>query len=191
MRCYKCNGKLKLQKRPYHYLESGLSNIFLKNIKWWKCLHCKGTEVEIPRVAQLHRCIAWSIVTQHSLLTGPEIVFLRKQLQLSQKEMAETIGVRQPVFNRWETEARKGHSKANDRLLRIVYLLTQNDEYTHEINVELRKKLLKQLAQINGRDEAIKKQIDPNRCEPQEIIQSSLAIPSQRINHRHSACYQF
>lgn len=190
MQCPKCKTvKAKLQKGPYHYSESGLSNIALKNIRWWKCPNCNGTEVEIPRIGQLHRCIAWIIVTQPSMLTGPEIIFLRKELRRNQKELAQTLGIQQVVLNRWETEARKGHSKANDRLLRLSYVMLQDDEYTHEVNREVRERLFKYFGQIKDCATLPEKQIDPNKCEPLEIIKSSLAnIPQNSIPNQSACC---
>jgi len=90
--------------------------------------------VRIPKVGQLLRCIAWHIVTKPSMLTGEEIVFLRKMLRKNQKEMAELLGLSQVVLNRWETGARQGHAAANDSKIRFVYLTLQRDEYTERIN---------------------------------------------------------
>jgi|WetSurMetagenome_2_1015567.scaffolds.fasta_scaffold258910_2 putative zinc finger/helix-turn-helix YgiT family protein len=174
MQCPKCKiGNVKLQKGPYRYSESGLDHIVLKNIRWWECAVCQGSEVEIPRIGQLHRCIAWIVVTNPSLLTGPEIVFLRKQLCKNQKEMAETLGIKQVVLNRWETGARKSHSKANDILLRLSYLILQDDEYTNKIDGKQRAQLFTYFGSIKDRAAPSERRIDPNRCDPKEIIQNS------------------
>lgn len=45
MKCYECGGTLNKTKiKKYHYLESGLSNIYLKNIEVEKCKNNKCGE---------------------------------------------------------------------------------------------------------------------------------------------------
>ena len=79
-----------------------LAKPVLKNVEWYKCLKCKETEVIIPRVSQLHRCIAWRLVTSPPMLSGSNIKYLRKMLRSSQGEFAEALGVTQVTLSRWE-----------------------------------------------------------------------------------------
>ena len=113
MRCPQCKtGKPKLQKGPYHYTDSGLPNVYLKNVKWTVCPVCKEITVEIPRMGQLHRCLGWMVILKDSFLTGQEMIYLRKMLRKNQRQMAEILGVGQVALNRWERETRRGHTKA-------------------------------------------------------------------------------
>jgi len=96
-----------------------------------------------------------------------------QELGKNQKDMAETLEYRQVVLNRWETGARKGHQQSKRQLLRLSYFMLQNDEYTHAVNGELREKLFRYFGRIKHRAAPPHMQIDPNRCEPQEIIQKA------------------
>ena len=175
MICTNCKtGRPKLQRQLYRYQESGLPNVFLRNVKWWKCPHCEATQVDIPKVGQLHRSLSWLIVAKPSLLTGPEIVFLRRVLGKNQKDMAEYLGIQQVVLSRWETEARS-HGKANDSLIRLSYLLLQNDEYTRGINREFQTLLFRYFGHVRDSAAPVKASIDPNHYEPGEIIRTSVA----------------
>jgi len=175
MRCDHCEkGKLIAKTGLYHYTESGLPNLYLENVKWLQCKHCHAREVEIPRIGMLHRCIAWLIITKPSLLTGQEIVFLRKMLGKSQKEFAELLGLSQVVLNRWETGARKGHGSANDTKIRFLCLTLQDDEYTHRINQKIWELLFKFFGRIQKSPSPLHASINPQTCTPEEV--SSVTI---------------
>ena len=163
MRCDNCEkGKnLKRRKSPYHYTESGLPNIYLKNVEWYKCPNCKARRVLIPKISQLHRCIGWRLVTKPSLLSGAEIVFLRKMLHINQKEFAEQLDIKPVQLCRWETGARN-HIRAYDKLIRFVYLTSQDNKYTHEVW----KVLNKLFAEITNEVATPKVEIDPKECSP-------------------------
>jgi putative zinc finger/helix-turn-helix YgiT family protein len=177
MTCSKCStGNARLQKAPYRYSESGLPNIMLENVKWWKCQNCSSTQVDIPRIGQLHRCLGWLVVTKSSLLTGPEIVFLRKLLRKSQKDLADYLGIKQAVLSRWETESRKSHSKANDGILRLTYIALVDDEYTHKINRELNRLLMNYFGHVKLPAHPVKAKIDPMNCDPQRIFDNSISL---------------
>lgn len=177
MRCDNCEkGKnLKPRKSLYHYTESGLPNIYLKNVEWYQCPKCKARRLKIPRMSQLHRCIAWRIVTKSSLLSGAEIVFLRKMLRHNQAEFAERLDVNPVQLCRWETGERN-HIPANDKLIRYVYLTSQDDEYTHEIHRELWNGINKLFAQLAHTVSIPKVQIDPRECNRAREVQNTLAL---------------
>lgn len=174
MRCALCNSKLKSRKDSYHYTGCGLPNVFLKNVKWAKCDKCDEVTVEIPRVGQLHRCIASYVVVKNSFLTGQEMVFLRKMLRKTQKAMSEDLGVSQVVLNRWERGTRTGHTKAMDTLFRLVYLTLQDDEYTHEANQKIREALVKYFGNIKSEAVPLSVEIDPRTCTVAGIIENTI-----------------
>jgi transcriptional regulator with XRE-family HTH domain len=170
MHCDNCkSGVTKKQKGLYHYTESGLPNFYLKKIKWWQCSKCKARRVEIPKLGQLHRCIAWRLVTKPSMLTGLEIIFLRKALNRSQKEMAQLLGLSQVVLNRWETGARPNHGKANDSKIRFVYLTLQRDEYTEKLNNAIWEQLHLLFGKILKKAVSVKISLDPDVCSANEV----------------------
>ena len=169
MLCDNCKkANLRTQKRLYHYTESGLPVIYLKNVKWSECPACHAREATLPRVGQLHRCVAWRIVTKPSMLTGEEIVFLRKMLRKNQKQMAELLGLSQVVLNRWETGARQGHAAANDSKIRLIYLTMQRDEYTGRINEKIWELLHRLFGKICRKSAPVEVRIDPAVCSPEQ-----------------------
>lgn len=102
----------------YHYTESGLQNIWLKDgYKTVKTPYGKGVAIE--DVAGLHRVIAKSIA-QRPQLTGAELRFLRKEMGLSQRALGDLIGTSEQNISLWE---RRGHiPRASDRLIKLIYL---------------------------------------------------------------------
>jgi DNA-binding transcriptional regulator YiaG len=160
---------MKKQKGPYHYIESGLQNFYLMKIQWWQCSKCKSRRVEIPKLAQLHRCISWKLITKPSMLTGPEIIFLRKMMRRSQKDLAELLGLSQVVLNRWETGARPNHGKANDSKIRLVYLTLQRDEYTEKLNNVIWEQLHLFFGKIQKKPISVKINLDPEICSASEV----------------------
>jgi putative zinc finger/helix-turn-helix YgiT family protein len=169
MLCDHCGkARLRTQKGPYHYTESGLPGVFLRNVKWSECPACHAREVTLPRAGQLHRYIAWRITTKPTMLTGEEIVFLRKVLRKNQKQLAELLGLSQVVLNRWETGARNGHATANDSRIRLVYLTMQQDEYTRRINQKVWEMLHLVFGKVSRKAAPIELSIDPAKCAPAE-----------------------
>ena len=160
------NGSLVRQEGNYHYLESGLPNVYLANIEWYKCQDCGKTEANIPRIGQLHRCLAWRIICKSDLLTGMEIRFLRKMMRAKQSEFAAILSIHQTELSRWESGARPRRTKPADLAIRLFYLAFKDDEYTKEahriVTRELRKfELLRKAAPLPDGDTIV---IDPSHC---------------------------
>lgn len=102
----------------YHYTESGLSNVWLKNgyvIK--KTPYGEG--VSIQDVEGLHKLIG-TLISQRPKLTGKELRFLRKEMELSQRALGEVLGTSEQNISLWE---RRGNvPKVSDRLIKLIYL---------------------------------------------------------------------
>jgi putative zinc finger/helix-turn-helix YgiT family protein len=183
MRCDNCgSNKMKQQKGPYHYTGSGLPAVYLKNVKWSKCEQCNDIQVEISKIAQLHRCIAYYVVLKDTFLTGQEIVFLRKMLRKNQRAMAKDLGISEVSLNRWEKENR-GHTKAMDTLFRMVYLSLQDDEYTHEANRKISEATIRFFGNTKKSEpESISVEIDPKTCSVSEIFENAMGSSSCSTN---------
>ncbi|MDA2934457.1 hypothetical protein MYX82_08945 [Acidobacteria bacterium AH-259-D05] len=125
-------------------------------------------------MGQMHRCIAWRIVTKPSLLSGAEIAFLRKMLHANQRQFAARLGINPVQLCRWETGERN-HGPAYDKVIRFVYLTSQDDEYTHDVHKELWNSLNKLFAEIARNVSTPKVEIDPILCTPAREVQSTLA----------------
>lgn len=121
-KCYVCNGILDVIKdQPYAYSECGL-DVILYGITQYKCQNCEETFASLPNIQDLHRCIGYDICSsKKALLKAEEIIFLRKDLHLRAKEMANILGVAPETYSRWEN-GKKTIGDPHDRLLRSVYM---------------------------------------------------------------------
>ena len=102
----------------YHYTESGLGNVWLKNGYVTKKTPY-GEGVSIQDVEGLHRLIG-SLITKRPTITGKELRFLRKEMELSQRALGELLGTSEQNISLWE---RRGSiPKVSDRLVKLIYL---------------------------------------------------------------------
>jgi DNA-binding transcriptional regulator YiaG len=104
----------------YHYTESGLSNVYLKN--GFK-VDVEGSEefTSIDDIDGLHKTIAEAVVDSKKPLTNEEFKFLRIELNVSQKTLANRFGVSEQTIARYE----KGQSvipRTTDAALRVLYM---------------------------------------------------------------------
>lgn len=120
MICSKCKIKMRKIKTDYNYTESGLENVILKGIIAFKCPRCRGINPIISKIKEVHKTIAQQLLIKGSLLTGKEIAYLRKEMKIKAKDLAEIIGVTKVTVSRWENE-KEQISPACDRLIRSLY----------------------------------------------------------------------
>ena len=103
----------------YHYTESGLQNVWLRNGVIVRDTPY-GESVAIQNVAGLHKVIGLFLATNKQSLTGSEVRFLRKELDLSQAHLARILGVGETSVRGWENRRTRITAPA-DRLLRVLY----------------------------------------------------------------------
>lgn len=102
----------------YHYTESGLQNVWLTN--GFDICEIDGEKaVSVSDVDNLHEVIGRSIAAKSSL-SAAEVRFLRKELGLSQKRLADLLGSTEQTVSLWERRGRM--PKGYDRLIRLLYL---------------------------------------------------------------------
>jgi len=108
-----------MSAKPLHYRECGLRNIYLKNgFKIRKTPY--GETVSIDNLLELHQAIACDLIHYKPKLTGTEFRFLRKEINMSQKRLAELMGTKEQTLSLWE---RKGAvPQWADRFVRKIYL---------------------------------------------------------------------
>ena len=94
----------------YHYLECGLDNVYLVNGFPW-----------LDSIDELHVSIGKLLVQKAGSLDGAEIVFLRRELGLSQVKLGDRLGVSMETIRRWE-RGRSRVKPVHDILLRALYL---------------------------------------------------------------------
>lgn len=130
----------------YHYTESGLQNVWLKNgyvIR--ETPYGKG--VSIHDVAGLHKLIGRTIARQPKL-TGAQLRFLRKEMGMSQSALAALIGTSEQNISLWE---RRGHiPKTSDRLIKLLYM-----EYIGE-----NQKIRELIDRINSQDRGVQEKFE-------------------------------
>lgn len=118
MKCYNCDGTMKVTREDYRYRESGLPNVILRGVEMRRCAKCGENEVVLLGLEQLHKSIADQVASKAGRLNHEEIRFLRVFLGLSGKDFAKELGVDPATVSRWETQ--KQHiSRGHELILRL------------------------------------------------------------------------
>jgi putative transcriptional regulator len=103
------------------YEDCGLKNIWLANGFRYEDLEGVGRCLEIDDIDGLHRAIGHRLVNYKKRLTGAEIRFLRVEMGMSQKRLADCLGVDEQTVSLWERSKRRP-AIAAERMLRLLYL---------------------------------------------------------------------
>lgn len=104
----------------YHYTESGLDNIYLINgFEERPTPYGKATMFE--DLDGLHKAIGRWLVCVPKPLNGAEFRFLRHELDLPQKKLAQMMGKQELTVGRWERSRDKAVDPIADRMIRIIY----------------------------------------------------------------------
>ena len=82
--------------------------------------HGKG--VAIHDLKGLHAAIGMHLITHKAVLSGAEVRFLRKELEMSQNELAYYLGVCESSVRNYEKDRNKKPPTAAERLLRALYV---------------------------------------------------------------------
>ena len=136
--CSECGNKMKKTKvDSYHYIECGLSNVYLLNASVWVCKSCQSEAIEIPGIENLHREIARLLVTKKNKLNPAEIRFLRTYLGLSSKDFSNRLGVSAETVSRWENKKIKIPLYIDVLLRHMALLNKKNHDYSVENLTEI------------------------------------------------------
>ena len=103
------------------YDDCGLRSVWLANGYRYEEIEGHGKCLEIDDINGLHRAIAHHLVTYRKRLSGPEIRFLRVEMGMSQKRLADCLGVDEQTISLWERSKRRP-TVAAERMLRLLYL---------------------------------------------------------------------
>lgn len=104
----------------YRYRECGLDFVYLAN--GYEIHETDyGTGVAIEAADSLDRAIAAALLRSTKRLSGQCVRFLRSQMDLTQKELADRVGTRRVTVARWEAKPHTPIPGAADRVLRVVY----------------------------------------------------------------------
>jgi putative zinc finger/helix-turn-helix YgiT family protein len=137
------------KEKPYHFLDSGLSNVYLVGVQYWTCDECNSQWAEIPAPEQLMNVIAESIVMKPGLLSGPEIKFLRKRVGKRAADFAELVNKTPEHFSKLETEKLE-ITEPTDKLIRLTYGMLSGDQ---ELLLTISSRIEDWLKSIHGKKE--------------------------------------
>jgi putative zinc finger/helix-turn-helix YgiT family protein len=129
MKCPQCRYETVPKAANHRYTESGLSNVVLVGVEVRHCPNCGEDVVSIPRIEDLHRVVAMTLIRHPGRLAPSEIRFLRKWLGWSGVDFAKHMGVAPETVSRWENSDKPMGGTA-ERLLRLAVAHGQPiDEY--------------------------------------------------------------
>lgn len=106
---------------PLHYTMGGLNDIYLLN-GFSKVETDYGGGVKFSDISGLHKAIGFSLITDRKILSPSELRFLRKEMGLTQADLAQRLGMSDQQVARWE----KGESEITgpaEKLIRIYYAI--------------------------------------------------------------------
>ena len=106
---------------PLHYTASGLDYVYLMNGFSVEEDPDYGRMVTIESPDDLHKAIGLHVVTQGRNLKGPEFRFLRKQMKLTQSQLAERFGTDVQTIANYEKG--KKIPTVSERYMRAIFLL--------------------------------------------------------------------
>ena len=104
----------------YHYTESGLDNVWLRN-GFHYSEGPRGLQVAIEALDGLHRAIGEHLIADVKRLSGREVQFLRQEMSLSQAALARLFGVSERAVARWERAAAGRVPGPAETALRMLY----------------------------------------------------------------------
>ena len=126
---HNCKAHLKehlaTEDEPFHFFDSGLSNVYLIGIKYFTC-ECGRVIAEIPAIKPLMRLIARDLIGSPVSLAGDEIRFLRKRLGMKATQFAKILGVEAETISRFEND-KQPPSESLDKLIRLTYAVNSDD----------------------------------------------------------------
>jgi len=143
---HECNRETRQEFRatmdePYHFLASGLPNVFLVGIRYYRC-ECGQDLADIPAIKQLLNLISRDLVEKDSALGGAEIRFLRKRLGKKAADFAKQIGLEPETLSRIENDHLPA-SERTDKLIRLYYAVASKDPVLlGQLQINLDQKLM-------------------------------------------------
>ncbi len=119
-KAHKFEAKISSERQPYHYVGSGLPNVYLVGVECRTERESDVQQADIPCLPGLLEAIAKALLEKRSLLTGDEIRFLRKRLKKPSKDFAGLVGVTSEQYSRIENGA--AVTQTVDRVIRLLYV---------------------------------------------------------------------
>jgi transcriptional regulator with XRE-family HTH domain len=146
-------------EEPYHFLDSGLPNVYLVGIKYFVC-ECGNIIAEIPTVKQLMQLIARDIVESPFDLKGAELRFLRKRLGKKASEYAQLLGFTPETLSRIEN-GKQPISGSGQKLAKLAYCVFSEDAHLAECGRSILQSILEDIKK--NQEKKIILEIDSNQ----------------------------
>ena len=140
--------KLATADRPFHFLDSGLSNVYLVGIRYFVC-ECGSIVAEVPAIKQLMRLLARDLIESPKPLSGEEVRFLRKRLGKKATDFAQNLGLEPETLSRMEN-GKQAISEQSDKLIRLLYAISCDDRELLERVSKLVRPLLAAWSERSG-----------------------------------------
>lgn len=122
----KCGERSKVVRGNYLFLESGLDNVVLRNVKLLKCQQCGSVTPMLSKINQLMRLITCALVLKRSELTGKEVRFLRKYIGFTGEQLGRKLGLTKEHISRMENDKHPVGTQT-ERLVRYVAMSADAD----------------------------------------------------------------
>jgi transcriptional regulator with XRE-family HTH domain len=135
--------KFATAEEPFHFVDSGLPNVYLVGIKYFVC-ECGEFVAEIPAVKQLMQFIARDIVESPFDLTGEELRFLRKRLGMKASKYANLLGFTAETFSRIENRKQTISIQAQ-KLAKLSYCVFSKDPHLAECGKAILQSILEEI----------------------------------------------
>lgn len=87
----------------FHYVACGLPNVWLENGYRETTLVDGSTAFSIDDIKDLHVAIGRSLTQKEGILSGDEFRFIRSELRMSRRTMAEVVGMSPETIKKWES----------------------------------------------------------------------------------------
>jgi hypothetical protein len=120
------------QGKPYHYVGSGLPNVYLIGVPYYVCRDCDKQAAEIPAMKELFAALGRTIVAKSSLLTGPELRFLRKRLGKKAIEFAPMVSLTPEYLSALENNP-DPLDPGRDKLARLIYRALSGEKQLRKV----------------------------------------------------------
>lgn len=135
MRCTKCqNGLMERTVKPEHVEDlGGLVVKVLNAVVVQRCTSCGEEMTGIPDMPGLARAVAMARALNPVCLSGKEVRFIRRALDMTQKEFAAAMELSPEHVSRWENDHR-GVGGASEKLVRhnVCALLHKEGVYEYD-----------------------------------------------------------
>lgn len=146
--CAHCGALMSEKTGTHHFLESGLSNVYLENISIRECA-CGYSEVSLPAFMNLQEILCKALISSPYPLKGEEIKYIRSAMGFHAKDLAKRLSVSAVTVSRWEN-GKVRMNRANAYLLKMMV----NSHFSRE-----RKKFAKMLEDVSLTEEQAAKEI--------------------------------